>query len=296
MNTELMFSPAQGKPAGPNRSGDSAPLAKVLVADIGGTNVKLLVTGQSEPRKLASGPALTPGEMMSKIRELISDWDYDAVSIGYPGPVLDGRPAAEPRNLGKGWVGFDFEAAFGRPVKFVNDAAMQALGSYRSGKMLFLGLGTGLGSAMIVDGIIEPMELGHLPYKKGTFEDCAGQRGLERNGKKRWRRDVADAVAHLIAALQPSETVIGGGNVRLLKAMPPGCRAGRNSHAFQGGFRLWDMPRPDALQNTKTSDRGRKVEKSTGIQMLHETLGRRRAGKSAVRKAKHLAQLAPQIK
>jgi polyphosphate glucokinase len=296
MKSEPMPSLEKGKPARQNEYGISSPLAKVLVADIGGTNVKLLVTGQIEPRKLASGPALTPGLMMSKIKALISDWDYDAVSIGYPGPVLDGRPVAEPRNLGKGWLGFDFEAAFGRPVKIVNDAAMQALGSYRSGKMLFLGLGTGLGSAMIVDGIIEPMELGRLPYKKGTFEDYVGRCGLERNGKKQWRRDVADAVAHLIAALQPSETVIGGGNVRLLKELPAGCRAGRNAHAFAGGFRLWAPPGADPAQDAKTRARGRKVEKSTGIQMLHETLGRRRAEKAAGRKSKPFAQLAQQIK
>ncbi len=161
------------------------------------------------------------------------------VSIGYPGPVLRDRPVAEPYNLGRGWVGFDFAAAFGRPVKVVNDAAMQALGSYKGGKMLFLGLGTGLGSTMIVDGIVEPMELGHLPYKKATYEDYVGRAGLERHGKKKWRRHVADVVARLIAALEPDETVIGGGNVRKLKALPPHCRAGDNADAFRGGFRLW---------------------------------------------------------
>lgn len=220
------------------------PVRRVLVADIGGTNVKLLVTGETEPRKLKSGPKLTPELMMSGIKQLIPDWEYDAVSIGYPGPVLDGRPVSDPRNLGSGWVGFDFAAAFGRPVKIINDAAMQAIGSYRSGKMLFLGLGTGLGSAIIVDGIVEPMELGHLPYRKGTFEDYVGQRGLEQNGKKRWRRDVADVVGHLIAALQPSDTVIGGGNVSKLKELPANCRAGNNANAFQGGFRLWDERQP----------------------------------------------------
>jgi polyphosphate glucokinase len=296
METEPVFRLVKGKSARQNHSGTSSPLAKVLVADIGGTNVKLLATGQTETRKVGSGPALTPGLMMSKIKALIPDWDYDAVSIGYPGPVLDGRPVAEPHNLGKGWVGFDFEAAFGRPVRIVNDAAMQALGSYQSGKLLFLGLGTGLGSAMILDGIIEPMELGHLPYKKGTFEDYVGQRGLERNGKKQWRRDVADAVAHLIAALQPSETVIGGGNVRLLKELPAGCRAGRNAHAFAGGFRLWAPAGPDPAQDTKSRAHSRTAQKNTGIQMLHETLGRRRAEKAAGRKSKPFAQLAQQIK
>ena len=170
------------------------------------------------------------------------------VSIGYPGPVLQGRPIAEPHNLGRGWVGFDFAAAFGRPVKVVNDAAMQALGSYNGGKMLFLGLGTGLGSTLIVDGIVEPMELGHLPYKKGTYEDYVGRAGLERHGKKKWRRHVADVVERLIAALEPDETVIGGGNVKKLHALPPHSRAGDNANAFRGGFRLWGEER--ALPHT----------------------------------------------
>jgi polyphosphate glucokinase len=177
--------------------------------------------------------------MVSEVKKLATDWIYDVVSIGYPGPVLHGRPLAEPYNLGRGWVRFDFAAAFGRPVKVVNDAAMQALGSYEGGKMLFLGLGTGLGTAMIVEGIVEPMELGHLPYKKGTYEDYVGRAGLERYGKKKWRRHVADAVARLIAALEPDDTVIGGGNVRRLGALPPHCRAGDNANAFRGGFRLW---------------------------------------------------------
>jgi polyphosphate glucokinase len=180
--------------------------------------------------------------MMFEIKPLISDWEHDAVSIGYPGPVLNGRPLSDPTNLGKGWAGFDFKAAFGCPVKIINDAAMQAIGSYRSGKMLFLGLGTGLGASMIVDGIVEPMELGHLPYRKGTYEDYVGLCGLERNGKKRWRQDVADVVAYLIAALQPTDTVIGGGNARKLKKLPPNCRLGNNANAFIGGFRLWEAP------------------------------------------------------
>jgi polyphosphate glucokinase len=264
------------------------------VVDVGGTSVKVLASGENERRKLPSGPALTPERMTLEIKQLVSDWEHGAVVMGYPGPVLDGRPVAEPHNLGKGWVGFDFAAAFGCPVKIVNDAALQAMGSYRSGKMLFLGLGTGLGSAMIVDGILEPMELGHLPYKSGTFEDYVGQRGLERNGKKQWRRDVADVVGYLIAALQPSETVIGGGNVRLLKELPPGCRAGKNAHAFEGGFRLWDIPEPRAAQSIKIRVRTRKSGKSTGIQMLHDTLGRRRANKTVAPKAKHPVQPALQ--
>jgi polyphosphate glucokinase len=178
--------------------------------------------------------------MVSCVRKLVADWKYDGLSIGYPGPVLRNRPIAEPWNLGKGWVGFNFEAAFKHPVKVVNDAAMQALGSYQGGKMLFLGLGTGLGSTMIVDGILEPMELGHLPYKKATFEDYVGVRGLKNYGKKKWRRYVADVVEHLVAALEPEDVVLGGGNVHKLKKLPPGCRAGDNTNAFRGGFRLWE--------------------------------------------------------
>jgi len=187
-----------------------------LVVDVGGTSVKILASGQNDERSFPSGPTLTPIQMVSGVKKLARDWTYDAVSIGYPGAVLHGRPIAEPYNLGRGWVGFDFAAAFGRPVKVVNDAAMQALGSYNGGKMLFLGLGTGLGSTMIVNGFVEPMELGHLPYKKGTYEDYVGRAGLERHGKKKWRRHVADVVSRLIAALEPDETVIGGGNVKKL--------------------------------------------------------------------------------
>jgi polyphosphate glucokinase len=212
----------------------------VLVVDVGGTHVKLLATGQSEPRKFVSGPTLTAEQMVAGVQELARDWAYDVVAIGYPGPVLHCRPVAEPPNLAPGWVGFDYQAAFGCPVKVINDAAMQALGSYKGGKMLFLGLGTGLGSTLIVEGIVEPMELGHLPYRKGTYEDYVGIRGLERVGKKKWRRYVADVVARLIAALQPDDVVLGGGNVKKLKELPPGCRAGDNANAFLGGFRLWE--------------------------------------------------------
>src|SRR5262245_11866661 len=184
----------------------------VLVVDVGGTHVKVLASGQAEHREFPSGPALTAEQMVRRVKELAGDWMYDAVSIGYPGPVLHGRPVAEPHNLGPGWVGFDYGAAFGRPVKVVNDAAMQALGSYKGGKMLFLGLGTGLGSTMILDSIVEPMELGHLPYKKGTYEDYVGIRGLDRLGTAKWRQHVADVVAALIAALEPDDVVLGGGN------------------------------------------------------------------------------------
>ena len=211
----------------------------VLVIDVGGTSVKILATGQTESRSFLSGPKLTPRQMVSKVKKLAADWTYDVISIGYPGPVLGGRPAAEPANLGRGWVAFDFAQAFGLPAKVLNDAALQALGSYKGGKMLFLGLGTGLGSALVVNGVVKPMELAHLPYMKGTYEDYVGRAGLERDGKKVWRRRVADVVERLKAALQPDDTVIGGGNVRKLSALPRGCRAGENANAFLGGFRLW---------------------------------------------------------
>src|SRR3989441_12730477 len=212
----------------------------VLVIDIGGTHVKVLATGQEVHREFDSGPALTPKRMVSEVRKLAADWKYDVVSIGYPGPVLRDRPVTEPWNLGKGWAVFNFGAAFKLHVKVVNDAAMQALGSYKRGKMLFLGLGPGLGSALIVDGIIEPMELGHLPYKKATFEDYVGIRGLERYGKKKWRSYVADVVERLVAAIEPDEIVLGGGNVKKLNELPSGCRVGDNANAFLGGFRLWE--------------------------------------------------------
>lgn len=212
---------------------------KVLVIDIGGTHVKILATGHDERREFESGPGLTVRQMVSGVKRLAKDWQYDVVSIGYPGLVLKGRIAAEPHNLAKGWVGFDFEKAFGKPVKVINDAAMQALGSFRQGTMLFLGLGTGLGSALVVDGHVVPMELAHLSYKKGEIEDYVGLRGLERFGKKRWREHVDFMVERFSAALHPDEVVIGGGNVKKLKQLPPGCRAGDNANAFLGGFRLW---------------------------------------------------------
>ena len=211
----------------------------VLVVDIGGTHVKVLATGAKVPREFTSGPTLTAAQMVDGVRAIAAGWAYDAVSIGYPGPVLHGRPLAEPRHLGTGWVGFDYRAAFGCPVKIVNDAAMQALGSYGGGKMLFLGLGTGLGSTMIADGIVEPMELGHLPYRDGTFEQYVGLHALQTRGVAQWRRDVEDVVARLIAALEPEDVVLGGGNVHRLETLPPGCRAGDNSNAFLGGERLW---------------------------------------------------------
>jgi polyphosphate glucokinase len=178
--------------------------------------------------------------MVTAVVKLADGWDYDVVSIGYPGPVVRGRPVAEPYNLAPGWVGFNYKAAFGCPVKVLNDAAMQALGSYDGGRMLFLGLGTGMGAAMIVDGVIEPMELAHLPYRKATYEDYVGKRALNRSGKKKWRKDVADVVEKLSAALEPDYVVLGGGNVRKLKELPAGCRIGDNANAFRGGFRLWE--------------------------------------------------------
>ncbi len=212
----------------------------VLVVDIGGTNVKILAAGKEECRRFPSGPTLTPKQMVSGVKKLAEDWTYDAVSIGYPGVVLRGRIATEPRNLGKGWIGFDFRAAFGRPVKIINDAAMQALGSYKGGLMLFLGLGTGLGSALVAEGVVIPMELGHVPYKNGTYEDYVGARGLKRLGKKKWQGHVANAVARLVEALHPDDVVLGGGNAKKLKDLPPGCRTGDNTNAFLGGFRLWE--------------------------------------------------------
>ena len=233
-------------------------MKSVLVIDIGGTHVKVLATGQKTMRQFESGPSLTPRKMVSQVRKLVSDWKYGAISIGYPGPVLLNRPVSEPWNLGKGWKGFNFEAAFKLPAKVINDAAMQALGSYKRGKMLFLGLGTGLGSAAIVDGIIEPLELGHLPYKEATFEDYLGIRGLKKYGKKRWRRYVADAVERLIAALEPEDVVIGGGNVHRLKKLPPGCRAGDNANAFRGGFRLWENEPTHGTANSSVAPLGKR--------------------------------------
>ena len=213
---------------------------KVLVVDIGGTHVKLLATGSRTPIKIPSGLNMTPRKMVAAIRKATTNWQYSKVSIGYPGPVLHGKPVTEPHNLGSGWLGFDFRKAFRRPVKLINDAAMQAIGSYEGGRMLFLGLGTGLGSALIVNGVLEPMELAHLPYKKGgTYEDYIGLRGLERLGKKKWRRYVADVVARLKAALEADYVVIGGGNAKLLKDLPSGARLGNNANAFRGGVRLW---------------------------------------------------------
>jgi polyphosphate glucokinase len=214
---------------------------KVLVIDVGGTNVKVLASGKRDSLKIPSGPHMTPAKMVKDIKRLTKDWEYECVSIGFPGPVVHGQPLREPRNLGKGWINFDFTKAFGYPVKLINDAAMQAIGSYRGGRMLFLGLGSGLGSAIVIDGVVGPMELGHLPYKNGkTFEEYVGAAALKRLGRKKWQRHVAEAVTLLRDALEPEYVVLGGGNVGKLKQVPPDIRLGDNRKAFVGGFRLWD--------------------------------------------------------
>ncbi len=213
---------------------------KVLVIDVGGTHVKVSASGRGEPVKIPSGSSMTAKRMVALVKRAVRGWQYSVVSIGYPGPVVHGHPIANPKNLGDGWVGFNFHKAFGRPVRLINDAAMQALGSYRGGRMLFLGFGTGLGTAMIIDGVIEPMELAHLPYKKGrTYEDYIGLAGLQRRGKKKWRKAALDVIVMLQKALEADDVVVGGGNARLLKALPPGVRLGGNEHAVIGGIRLW---------------------------------------------------------
>ena len=219
------------------------PRLRILVVDVGGTHVKILASGQRTPRRFESGPTLTPRRMVTGVKRAAAGWAYDAISIGYPGVVVRGRPVSEPHNLGRGWVGFGYAKAFGRPVRILNDAAMQALGSYRGGKLLFLGLGTGLGTAMVADGVIEPMELAHLPYRKATYEDYVGARGLERRGKKKWQRHVADVVECLRTALEPDDVVLGGGNAAKLERLPAGCRLGSNANAFRGGYRLWSADR-----------------------------------------------------
>jgi 6-phosphogluconolactonase len=216
---------------------------KVLAVDVGGTHVKVLVSGESVERKADSGPSMTAADMVDAVKKMTADWRYDAVSIGYPGPVVHDVPVKEPANLGPGWTGFDFAAAFGRPVKIINDAAMQALGSDQGGRMLFLGLGTGLGAAMVVDGRVEPLELAHLPYKdRRSYEDAVGLRALERLGKKKWRRDVYTMLQELRAALLPDYIVVGGGNAKLLTELPPNVRLGDNTNAFRGAFAMWSAP------------------------------------------------------
>jgi polyphosphate glucokinase len=221
----------------------------ILAVDVGGSHVKILLSeGGDGLRRFDSGPELTPQETVAGVLELSDDWEYDRVSVGVPGPVRRGQVVTEPVNLGPGWVGFDFEAAFGKPTKVINDAAMQALGSYEGGTMLFLGLGTGLGSALIVDGVVAPTELAHLPFRRGTFEDYVGERGRKRLGKKRWRAAVAEAIERLTAAMEPDYVVLGGGNAKKLDHLPDGVRLGANVNAFLGAFRLWDPTMPSLEQ------------------------------------------------
>jgi polyphosphate glucokinase len=213
---------------------------RVLTIDVGGSHIKVRVSDRRDARQTESGPKMTARRMVAKVLELVGDWQYDVVSIGYPGIVIHGKIVTEPHNLGGGWVGFDFRHAFGRPTRLINDAAMQALGSYQGGRMLFLGLGTGLGSAMIVDGVVQAMELAHMTYRKDrTYEDDVGDRGRRRLGAKKWRRAVKDVVEILRTALEADYVVLGGGNARKLKKMPKGARLGNNDFAFLGGFRLW---------------------------------------------------------
>lgn len=237
----------------------------VLVIDIGGTHVKCRVSGHSDLRKFESGPKLSARQMVATVHELCADWSFGRVSIGYPGPVIHGKIVTEPHNLGKGWVGFDFQAAFARPTRVINDAAMQAIGSYQGGRMLFLGLGTGLGSALIVDGIVESMEVAHLIYKKGrTYEDYAGDAGRRRLGPKKWRQAVADIVAQLRGALEADYVVLGGGNARKLKTLPEGARLGDNEFAFTGGFRMWRAGGIGTGEKLKPATKAAAARQSTG--------------------------------
>ena len=223
------------------KAAQGAKSPRVLVIDVGGTNIKMLASGQTEPRRYPSGPTMTPDRMIRVVKESVRDWKFDCVSLGFPGPIINECPLREPHNLGSGWMGFDFRKAFGRPVKIINDAAMQALGSYQGGRMLFLGLGTGLGAAMIVDGMLQPMELAHLMYKNGkTYEDYLGLRGLKRSGTKKWRKHVTTIVKQLKTALRADYVVLGGGNSKKLKELPAGARLGNNRNAFLGGFRMWE--------------------------------------------------------
>jgi polyphosphate glucokinase len=217
---------------------------QVLVIDVGGRSVKLLLAGQSEPVELPSGPEMTPRQMVEAVQKATADWTFDRIAMGYPGPIRDNRPVKEPANLGRGWVGYDYEGAFDRPVRMLNDAAMQALGSYQGGRMLFVGLGTGMGSAMVLEGLVLPMELGHLPYRRGTFEDYVGRRGLRRLGRTKWLRHVLAVLDLLQAALLPDYVLLGGGKADEVEPLPPYVRRGNNDDAFRGGFLLWESAAP----------------------------------------------------
>jgi polyphosphate glucokinase len=238
----------------------------ILVIDVGGSNVKIMVTGQPDQRRMPSGPGMTAAQMAAGVRKLAEGWKFGRVSIGYPGVVVRNRPTTEPHNLGKGWVGFDYEGAFKCPVRIINDAAMQALGGYRGRKMLFLGFGTGLGTTLIVDGVVIPMELAHLPYRKATFEDYVGEAALEKHGKKKWRKYVTDVIARLTAALEPEDIVLGGGNSRNLTELPPRCRIAANTNAFPGGFRMWEdksPAKPAATSKPKPRRGAKRARKTT---------------------------------
>ena len=211
----------------------------VLAVDVGGSHVKALTSKESERRRFKSGPELTAEQMVAGVLKAVDGWSWDVASVGIPTPVRGGKVVAEPINLGEGWVGFDFEGALGKPTKVINDATMQAVGSYEGGRMLFLGLGTGLGSTMITDGVIEPLELGHLPFRKKTFEDYVGERGRDRLGEKRWRKAVLETIDRFVASLEPEYVVLGGGNAKRIGELPAICRIGANQDAFLGGFRLW---------------------------------------------------------
>jgi predicted NBD/HSP70 family sugar kinase len=237
----------------------------VLVIDVGGTNIKVIASGMKQPVKIPSGPDMTPARMAAEVRKVAEDWKYEVVTIGYPGPVRRDRPTADPANLGRGWVRFDYEKAFGRPVRLVNDAALQALGSYHGGRMLFLGLGTGLGSALVADGVLEPLELAHLPYRKDkTYEDYLGRKGIKKLGRRKWSKHVAAVVALLMHGLQVDYVVLGGGEARRLKEMPKGARVGHNSNAFLGGYRLWEEPK----NRYRARERGR--SKSARVTLANE--------------------------
>ena len=216
----------------------------VLTVDVGGSHVKALTSNESERRRFKSGPTLTAKQMVEGVLKIAEGWPWDVVSVGIPSPVRGGKVVSEPINLGEGWVGFDYEAAFGKPTKVVNDAAMQALGSYEGGKMLFLGLGTGLGSALVVEHVVVPMELAHLPFRRATFEDYVGERGRERLGKKKWQKAVGETIERLARALEVDYVVLGGGNAKKVDDPPANVRLGANDNAFLGGFRLWDPTMP----------------------------------------------------
>ena len=241
-----------------NRSprGHRAP-RRILVIDVGGTHIKFRVDARGRIFRFSSGPGLGPERMTRKVLKRARGLAWDAVSVGYPGLVFHGRIAAEPHNLGEGWMGFDFAAAFGKPVRIVNDAAMQAIGSYRGGRMLFLGLGTGLGATLIIDGVVEPTEIGHMPYRHGrTFEDYLGERGRRRLGTAKWRHAVVEVIAHLRTAFEADYVVLGGGNCRRLKKLPPHARRGDNRNAFVGGVRIWQQRRAPARRRAAGAGRG----------------------------------------